>query len=66
MAKDLVIRETYKDKSGGEKTTWNKIGVIFTSKDKEYMKLFHMPGILISIFEQKPKEPKETDDLGDE
>jgi len=56
--KDLCVREAYTNKNGGEKVSWNKIGVIFVSKDKEYMKLFHMPGVLISVFEQKKKEEK--------
>lgn len=54
--KDLCIRENYKGKDGTDKTSWNKIGILFTSNDKEYMKLFHMPGILINVFEQKAKE----------
>ena len=55
MIKDLCIRESYQ-KDNQEKVSWNKIGFIFTSNDKEYMKLFHIPNTLISIFEQKPKE----------
>jgi hypothetical protein len=53
--KDLCVRETYK-KDGEEKVRWNKIGVMFTSNDKEYIKLFHLPGVLVSVFEPRPKE----------
>ncbi len=56
MPKDLCIRESYKNKSGEEKTNWNKIGILFSSGDKEYIKLYHMPGVLISVFTPKPKE----------
>ena len=53
--KDLCVREAY-TKDGAEKVSWNKIGVLFESKGKEYVKLFHIPGQLISVFEQKKKE----------
>ena len=56
MPKNLCIRENYKDKNGEEKHKWNVIGVLFESNGKEYIKLFHMPGTLISVFEPKPKE----------
>jgi len=53
--KDLVIRESY-TKNGEEKVSWNKIGILFEAKDKQYVKLFHIPGVLISVFEPKPKK----------
>lgn len=56
--KDLMVRETY-NKNGEEKVSWNKIGVLIDgSNGKQYVKLFHIPGQLISVFEQKPKEDK--------
>ena len=58
--KDLCIRESYTDKDGNEKVSWNKIGILFSSKDKEYIKLYHLPGVLVSVFEQKKKEEAET------
>ncbi len=54
--KDLCVRESYMNKQGEEKTSWNKIGVFFESNGKSYLKLYHMPGILISVFEQKKRE----------
>lgn len=60
--KDMVIPETYKDKDGNEKISWNKIGITFEGKEgKHYAKLNHMPGILIHFFEQKPREEKGKD-----
>jgi hypothetical protein len=53
--KDLSVRETY-TKYGEEKVSWNKIGILIETNGKQYVKLFHMPGILISVFEPKPKE----------
>lgn len=53
--KDLCVRESY-EKDGQEKVSWHKIGVLFESNDKQYVKLYHMPGILVSVFEPKPKE----------
>jgi hypothetical protein len=58
--KDLMVRETY-TKNGEEKTAWNKIGTLIESNGKQYIKLFHIPGVLISVFEQKPKEQKPED-----
>jgi hypothetical protein len=60
MPKDLCVRETYK-KDNEEKTSWNKIGILFEKNDKQYIKLFHMPGVLVSVFEKRAKEEsKET------
>lgn len=56
--KDLVIRESYTAKDGTEKTSWNRIGILFEAKEKQYIKLFHIPGVLVSVFEQKKKEAK--------
>jgi len=52
--KDLCIREAY-EKDGETKVSWNKIGVLIETKDKQYIKLFHIPGVLISVFEQREK-----------
>jgi len=60
MVKDLCVRETYTDKDGTEKVIWNKIGLLIEGK-KQYVKLFHMPGVLVSVFEPKDKgKPKEN------
>lgn len=60
--KDLMVRETY-NKNGEEKVSWNKLGVLIEAANgKQYIKLFHMPGVLISVFEQKPKEDKPKTD----
>jgi len=56
MVYNLCVAEKYEDKNGEEKLKWNRIGVMFESKDKKYIKLYHMPGTLISVFEVKPKE----------
>lgn len=59
MVKDLCVRETYTDKDGNEKTSWNKIGLLIEGQ-KQYVKLFHLPGVLVSVFEPKEKgKPKE-------
>lgn len=58
--KDICIRESY-TKEGEEKVSWNKIGILFESKGKEYIKLYHIPGVLISVFEQQKKnKPEQT------
>ena len=55
--KDLCIRESYTGKDGVEKVSWNKIGVLIETKEgKQYVKLYHIPNILINVFEQKKKE----------
>ncbi len=56
--KDLCVRESY-IKDNTEKVSWHKIGVLFEANDKQYVKLFHMPGILISVFEPKKKDSTE-------
>ena len=66
MIKNLCIRESYQ-KDNQEKVSWNKIGILFTANEKEYIKLFHIPGVLINVFTQKPKEttPAEAADAVD-
>ena len=62
--KDLCIREEYKDRNGEKKVSWNKIGILIDGKEgKQYVKLYHMPSVLISVFEQRKKEtaPDEVD-----
>ena len=56
MIKNICIRETYKGKDGTDKIAWNRIGILFESNGKEYIKLYHIPSTLISVFEPKPKE----------
>ncbi len=56
MFKNLCIRESYTDKQGNEKTSWPVIGVLFEAKGKEYVKLHHIPGVLVHVFEPKKKE----------
>jgi hypothetical protein len=54
--RDLCVRETYM-KDGEEKVSWNRIGTLIDGKDgKQYIKLFFMPGVLVSVFEQKKTE----------
>ena len=54
--KDLCIRESYQ-KDGEEKVSWNKIGVLIDGKEgNQYVKLFHIPNTLITVFEQKSKD----------
>lgn len=58
MIRNLCVAEKYQ-KNDEEKIKWNQIGIIFDSGDKQYCKLFFMPGVLISVFEPKPKEDRE-------
>ena len=62
MVRNLCVGEKYTDKQGNEKMKWNTLGVIFTSGEKEYVKLFHMPGVLISVFEPRPKDTAPKDE----
>ena len=62
--RDLCIRESYKDKNGNEKVSWNKVGVLIEANGKMYVKLFTIPGVLISVFDQKKREaPKDVPDV---
>jgi len=60
--KDICIRESYK-KGEEERVSWNKIGILFEANGKEYMKLYHIPNTLISVFEQKKKEVETGEDI---
>ena len=62
--KNLCIRESYKGKNGEDNVSWNVIGVLFEANGKQYVKLYHIPGVLISVFEQtKKKEVKPDEDF---
>ena len=57
--KDICIRESYTDKkTNEEKVSWNRVGVLIeTSEGKQYVKMYAIPGVLMSVFERKAKEP---------
>ena len=54
MIKDICICEEY-EQGGETKRSWNKIGILIDKGDKQYVKLFHMAGVLLSVFEPKKK-----------
>ena len=54
--KNLCIRESYKGKNGEDNVSWNVIGVLFEANGKQYVKLHHIPGVLINVFDQRKKE----------
>jgi hypothetical protein len=56
--KGLYIRESFVDKDGNEKVVWNKLGVLIETKDKQYVKLYHIPNVMVHVFEQKANEDK--------
>lgn len=61
----LCVGEKY-ESNGEQKVSWKRIGEAFTGKNgKRYVKLYHMPGTLISVFEDKPKKQEpEFDEFG--
>lgn len=67
MKKFLCVGEQY-EKDGEKKTHWNRIGEIFEAKSgKTYAKLYTMPGVLISVFEDdKAKSKPAAQDFGDD
>jgi len=53
--KNLMIREEGKE----GKAYWNKVGTLIdASNGKQYVKLYHIPNVLISVFE--PREKNES------
>ena len=61
MKKFLCVGEPYTNKDGEEKTRWNRIGEMFEAKSgKTFAKLYTMPGVLISLFDDTPKEAKKA------
>lgn len=59
MAKDLLIAESYTKKDGTKMTSFNKIGFMFESNGKEYVKLFHIPNTIVLVKSQEKKEYSE-------
>lgn len=61
MKQFLCIGEEY-EKDGEKKVAWKRIGEMFIAKNgKQYVKLYHIPGALISVFEDQPKKKDEGD-----
>lgn len=64
---DLVVVVREYESQGEKKKVWKNIGELttFQADDGSYFskaELFHMPGVSISVFEQKPKEEKKAED----
>jgi hypothetical protein len=57
--KDICIRESYVDKkTNEEKVSWNRVGILIETGGKQYVKMYAIPGVLMSVFERKAKEPQ--------
>lgn len=58
-----VVYDTYEDKNGDEKKSWKTIGEILTFEgeygESKMVKLYTMPGVKISAFEQKDRDEEE-------
>lgn len=57
----VAVQGTYKTKEGQEKNFTRQIGELLTFSNEnggefQAMNLFHMPGVKISIYDQKEKE----------
>ena len=51
----LCIGEGY-ESNGEKKVSWHRIGEMFLAKnEKQYVKLYHIPGALINVFEDEKK-----------
>jgi len=58
--KYLCVPEKY-ESNGEEKVSWKRIGETFVGKNgKQYVKLYHMPGTLIHVYEEKKQESKQA------
>jgi len=53
--KNLCIPEKY-EKNGETKTAWNKVGVLVETDKSTFIKLYHMPGVTIGVFDQKKRD----------
>lgn len=63
--KILKVGEKYQ-RNGEERVAFKAIGELFTGKNgKEYAKIYHMPGVLIHVFDEEKKQaaPAESDVL---
>ena len=60
---NICIPESY-EANGEKKVNWNIIGVTWVAKNgKRYLKLSHIPGTLIHVFEQKQKDVDGNEDI---
>lgn len=56
VTKDICVRESYQDSQGNDVVSWNKIGYFIDKGEKQYIKLYHMPNVLCSVFERREKD----------
>jgi len=56
MIKNICIAEEYTSQDGEKKTKWNTLGILIEKGDKQYVKLYHMPGVLLNVFEPRKNE----------
>lgn len=64
MVKKFICTGEPYESGGEEKMSFKRVGEIFTGKNqKEYVKWYTLPGVLLHVFEDKPKEttPKVED-----
>ena len=63
MARRFIkVGETY-EKDGEQKIAFKTIGEVFDGKNgKTYAKLYTMPGVLLHVMEDKPKETAPVQD----
>jgi len=55
--KVLKIGEEYVGKGGKKQMKWNAIGILFEGQNgKQYVKLNHIPNVLIHVFEPQPRQ----------
>ena len=62
----VIVVRTYTDKEGKEKKVWKSIGELTTFQDDDgtffsKVELYHMPGVSVSVFEQKPREQEQEE-----
>jgi hypothetical protein len=62
MAKKyLCIGQEY-ESNGEKKMNWQRLGEMFEGKNgKQYVKLYHIPGALIHVFEDNKDAKKEAE-----
>jgi len=60
VKKFICVGEPYKGNDGTDKMSFKRIGELFTGKNgKEYAKIYTIPGQLLHVFEDKPKDAPE-------
>jgi len=60
---NIVTSKSYKAKDGTDKKQWNTVGTLIATDKGMFMELYMYPETRFSVFEQKPRDAGQINEL---